>query len=69
MRMLPTEFTNAIVVFAPVSSRPVWQHVKILITGAGLAPGKRTITAVLGIMGLGAEPHFLTYHRVLNLAV
>jgi hypothetical protein len=47
----------------------VWQHVKVLLTGAVLAPGRRTVTAVLAIMGLRAERHFQTYHRVLNRAV
>ena len=45
MLSLPIAFTSAIGVFAPVFSRPVWQHVKVLMTGAVLAPGKRTVTA------------------------
>jgi DDE superfamily endonuclease len=69
MLSLPIAFSSAIGVFAPVFSRPVWQHVKILMTGAGLAPGQRTVTAILRIMGLSAEPNFQTYHRVLNRAV
>jgi hypothetical protein len=69
MLSLPIAFSSAIGVFAPVFSRPVWQHVKVLLTGAVLAPGQRTVTAILRIMGLGAEPHFQTYHRVLNRAV
>src|SRR5262249_17439829 len=48
---------------------PCGKHVKVLLTGAVLAPGKRTITAVLGIMGLRTEHHFQTYHLVLNRAV
>lgn len=36
--------------------------------GAILAPGKRTMTSVLRIMGLGQEKHFQNYHRVLNRA-
>ena len=62
-------FTSVIGVFAPVSSRPVWQHVKVLLTGAILAPGKRTVTAILQIMGCSAAPDFQPYHRVLNRAV
>jgi hypothetical protein len=45
MLSLPIVFTSAIGVFAPVFSRPVWQHVKVLMTGAVLAPGQRTVTA------------------------
>ena len=45
------------------------KHVKVLIAGAILAPGSRTVTAILRIMGLTDDPHFQTYHRVLNRAV
>src|SRR5215510_11476323 len=69
MLSLPIAFSSAIGVFAPVFSRPVWQHVKVLMTGAVLAPGQRTVTAILRIVGLSAEPNFQTYHRVLNRAV
>src|SRR2546426_9331807 len=69
MLSLPIAFSSAIGVFAPVFSRPVWQHVKVLLTGAVLAPGQRTVTAVLRIMGRSAAPDFQTYHRVLNRAV
>src|SRR3989454_4028255 len=69
MLSLPIAFTSAIGVFVPVFSRPVWQHVKVLMTGAILAPGKRTVTAILQIMGRSAAPDFQTYHRVLNRAV
>ena len=62
---LPIAFSSAIGGFA-VFSRPVWQHVKVLLTGAVLAPGQRTVTAILRIMGLSAVPNFQTYHRVLN---
>jgi DDE superfamily endonuclease len=69
MLSLPIAFSSAIGVFAPVFSRPVWQHVKILLTGAVLAPGKRTVTSILQIMGRSAASDFQTYHRVLNRAV
>jgi hypothetical protein len=69
MLSLPITFSSVIGVFAPVFSRPVWQHVKVLLTGAVLAPGKRTVTAILRIMGRSAEPNFQTDHRVLNRAV
>ena len=40
-----------------------------MLIGALLAPGKRTVSAVLEVMGLGAEPQFQTYHRLLNRCV
>jgi hypothetical protein len=69
MFSLPIAFSSAIGVFAPVFSRPVWQHVKVLLTGAVLAPGPRTVTAILRIMGRSTAPDFQTSHRVLNRAV
>jgi hypothetical protein len=69
MRSLPIAFSSTIGGFAPVFSRPVWQHVKVLMTGAVLAPGQRKVTAILRIMGLSAEPNLQMYHRVLNRAV
>ena len=69
MLSLPITCSSVMGVFAPVFSRPMWQPVKVLLTGAILAPGKRTVTALLWIMGRRAEPNVQTYHRVLNRAV
>ena len=69
MLSLPIAFSSVIGVFVSVFSRPVWPHVKVLLTGAVLAPGKRTVTALLQIMGRSAASDFQTYHRVLNRAV
>jgi hypothetical protein len=69
MLSLPIAFRRAIGVFAPVFSRPVWQPVKVLLTGAVLAPGQRTVTAMLRMMGRRAAPDFQTSHRVLNRPV
>jgi len=69
MLALPIAFRSAIGVFAPVFSRPVWPHVTVLLTGAVLAPGKRTVTAIRRMMGRSAVPDFQTSHRVLHRAV
>src|SRR5437660_178715 len=68
MLPLPSELTSLIVAFAPLFSKPVRQHVQVLLVGAILAPGKRTVTSALRMMGLSHERHFQTYHRVLNRA-
>ena len=47
---------------------PVWEHVLALITGMVLTPGKRTVSAALRVMGLGAAHDFALYHYVLNRA-
>jgi len=69
MLTLPKDYYNLIADFVPVFSRRVWQHVQVLLIGAILAPGNRTVTAVLRVMGLSDERHFQNYHRVLNRAV
>ena len=69
MLTLPSEYLTLIQVFAPLFSERVWCHIQVLVIGALLAPGKRTVTAVLRIMGLSQEKHFQNYHRVLNRAV
>lgn len=66
MQTLPVELMSLIVAFTPLFSKPVFEHVKVLLCGAILATGKRTVTACLHIMGKADEPHFQNYHRVLN---
>jgi len=39
-----------------------------LLIGAILAPGKRTVTSLLRVMGHSDNPHFTNFHRVLNRA-
>jgi DDE superfamily endonuclease len=68
MLPMPVTLTRWIVRFAPLLSKRVWEHAQVLIVGALLAPGKRTVTAVLRVLGLEQEPHFQKYHRVLNRA-
>ena len=55
-------------VFRPCFTAPVWNRVLVLAAGAVLAPGKRTVTQVLRVMGLAAEPRFRRYHDVLARA-
>jgi hypothetical protein len=41
-------------------------HAIVLVTGALLTPGRRTVTAMLTVVGLSQAPTFTNYHRVLN---
>jgi hypothetical protein len=66
---LRSEYTTILTAFTRLFSRRVWQHVEILLLGAILAPGQRTVTAILRIMGLSTEKHFQNFHRVLNRAI
>src|ERR671931_626972 len=68
MLAIPVALIRVIVKFAPLFSKRVWEHALVLVVGALLAPGKRTVTAVLRVMGLSQEPQFQKYHRVLNRA-
>ena len=68
MLTLPAELLPLIVAFAPLFSKPVWEHAKLLLIGAILAPGKRMVTACLRVMGQSEEKHFQNYHRVVNRA-
>jgi DDE superfamily endonuclease len=68
MLLLPSAFASWIQAFAPLFRARVWSSAQILLLGAILAPGKRTVTSVLRIVGLGNEKHFQNYHRVLNRA-
>ena len=69
MLTLPSDYLTLIATFAPVFSARVWRQVQILLIGAILAPGKRTVTSVLLVMGLSQTQHFQNYHLVLNRAV
>jgi hypothetical protein len=66
MRNLPDAIIHVLRHFELAFSEPVWQWAKILLVGAILAPGKRTVTACLRVMGLAQERQFQTFHRVLN---
>lgn len=67
--VIPVEIASIVLPFAALFTKPVWGHVQILLVGAILTTGKRTITSVLAVMGLNEEKHFQNYHRVLNRAV
>lgn len=69
MPTLPADYLSILTVFAPLFTNCLWTHVQVLVVGAILTPGQRTVTAILRIMGLSHERHFQTYHRVLNRAV
>jgi len=66
---LPSEYITIFTIFAPVFSKRIWLQVQVLLIGAILTPGQRTVAAVLRIMGLSRDKHFQNYHRVLNRAV
>jgi hypothetical protein len=68
LRTLPTVMIRVLTPFAPLFSERVWQHAQVLLVGAILAPGRRTVSSALRAMGLDQEKRFHRYHRVLSCA-
>lgn len=66
MATLSFGLTQIIVRFSDLFSKRAWPLVQVLLTGAIVAVGPRTVTAVLRVMGLSQEQQFQKYHRVLN---
>jgi hypothetical protein len=66
---LPKAIIQVLRPLEPVFSERVWEWAKILLVGAILTPGQRTVSAVLRVMGLSDEAQYQNYHRVLNRAV
>ncbi len=68
MPPLPEAIIHGLAPFAPLFSNRVWVRPQLLLVGAMLSPGARTVTAALWVMGLATERRFANYHRVLNRA-
>src|SRR3954469_14381593 len=47
-------------------TRPTGRHALVLVAGAILASGRRTVAAMLRVVGLGQARTLTPYHRVLN---
>jgi hypothetical protein len=46
MQMLPEDFLSLLLPFAALFFKRVWRSVLVLVVGAILAPGKRTVSAI-----------------------
>jgi hypothetical protein len=69
MLNLPPIIIDLIDPFAPCFyGVTTWMKAQILLIGTILAPGKRTVTAALRVMGLKDEEKFAQYHQVLSRA-
>jgi DDE superfamily endonuclease len=68
MLTLPPAMLPLLAPFAPLFRRRVWPYALALVVGTLLAPGKRTVTAALRVLGLEHTRRFERYHRVLNRA-
>ncbi len=65
---LPKKIIQVLRQFESEFSERIWEWAKVLLVGAILSPGKRTVTEALRVMGLHNEVQFQNYHRVLNRA-
>jgi hypothetical protein len=59
---------QALAPFAPLFSKRIWQHAQLLLIGAILAPGTRTVSSALRAIGLDQHERFHRYHRFLSRA-
>jgi hypothetical protein len=69
MSTLPEMMIRLLAPCVPLFSTRVWKHGEVLVAGAILAPGRRTVSAALRVMGFGQERPFQRSHRVLNRAI
>jgi hypothetical protein len=68
MRTLPATMIRLLAPFVPLFSKRVWQNAQVLLMGAILTPGRRTVSSALRAMGLDQHKRFHRYHRVLSHA-
>jgi hypothetical protein len=68
MPTLPTIMIGVLAPFAPLFSERVFEYAQVLLAGAILTPGKRTVSSALRAMGLDQRKTFHRYHRVLSRA-
>jgi hypothetical protein len=47
MPHLPARFTGIIIAFAPLFVHRSWKHAQVLLIGALLAPGQRTVASLM----------------------
>ena len=66
MLTLPPGFQRTISVFSTAFRKDVWPKALLLITGAIICPGSRTVCNLLRSIGLQAERCFPKYHRLLS---
>jgi DDE superfamily endonuclease len=65
---LPPRLAAWLAPFRDGFTAAVWPRVLVLLAGAVLAPGQRTVSAALRVMGLADRPGFGRYHEVLSKA-
>ena len=68
MLTLPDAIVAVLIPFATLFHRRTWCKAQVLLVGAILTPGQRTVAAALRVMGLSGDHNYARYHHVLNRA-
>ena len=68
MLTLPGIILPVLIPFATLFRNPTWQKAQVLLVGAVLSPGQRTVASALRVMGLSGDRNYARYHHVLNRA-
>ena len=66
MLTLPDAIVALLVPFATLFTSPTWRKAQLLLIGAILTPGQRTVAAALRVMGRRDQRDYARYHEVLN---
>ena len=66
MLTLSAAIVAVLLPFATLVTSPTWQKAQLLLTGAVLTPGQRTVAAALRVMGRSNHHDYARYHEVLN---
>jgi hypothetical protein len=66
MPSLSSHILPVLLPFATLFSSSAWKNALILILGAIICRGQRTVCAALKMMGLGSDGSFAKYHHILN---
>ncbi len=68
MPTLPAVIVTLLLPFEHLFDRRTWRKAQLLVVGAILSPGKRTVSSALSILGIGQHGDFAIFHQVLNRA-
>ena len=68
MLTLPDAILTVLLPFATLFQNRTWLKSQVLLVGAILAPGQRTVAAALRVMGLSGDRNYARYHHVLDRA-
>lgn len=65
---LPDAIVTVLIPFAALFQHRTWCKAQVLLVGAILTPGQRTVAATLRVMGRSGDRNYARYHHVLNRA-